>query len=60
MAVVASPLEHEVYLVMGIDEFEYDHVLGAFYSLRDAQKFCTQMMCESIYYDLWVEKHPVM
>ncbi len=49
-----------VYIVLGIDEFEHDQVLGVFSTYNDAKKFCCQTMHDTAYYDLWIEKHPVM
>jgi len=49
-----------VYIVLGIDENEHDQVLAVFYAYSDAKKYCCQMMHNTSYYDLWIEKHPVV
>lgn len=50
----------QVYVVLGIDEHGHDQVLSVFNDYRDAKHFCHFTMHETEYYDLWVEKHPVM
>lgn len=52
--------EQVIYVVLGIDEHEHDQVLALFYSYYDAKKFCGQTMNDTLYYDLWIEKHPIM
>lgn len=52
--------ETEVYVVLGIDENEHDQVLALFYTYYDAKQFCSQTMHDTCYYDLWIEKHPVL
>lgn len=49
-----------IYIVLGIDEHEHDQVLAVFNSYADAKRFCCQTMHDTAYYDLWIEKHPVM
>ena len=52
--------ETTVYIVLGIDEHEHDQVLAVFNSYYDAKTFCAETMHETEYYDLWIEKHPLM
>jgi hypothetical protein len=52
--------EELVYIVLGIDEHEHDQVLAVFKTYYDAKKYCTQTMNETDFYDLWIEKHPLM
>lgn len=52
--------ETEVYIVLGIDEHEHDQVLAVYFSYSDAKRYCCQMMHNTPYYDLWIEKHPVV
>lgn len=52
--------ETEVYVILGIDENEHDKVLAVFYSYSDAKRYCHETMHDTEYYDLWIEKHPVM
>ncbi len=52
--------ETEVYVVLGIDEHEHDQVLALYYTYYDAKQFCVRTMLDTPYYDLWIEKHPVM
>jgi hypothetical protein len=49
-----------VYIVLGIDEHSHDQVLAVFNSYGDAKKFLASTTHETNYYDLWIEKHPVM
>lgn len=48
------------YIVMGIDEHGHDQVLSVFNAYNDAKSFCARTMCQTLYYDLWIEKHPVL
>ncbi len=57
---VISLNETEVYIVLGIDEHEHDQVLAVFYTYYDAKNYCCQTMHDTAYYDLWIEKHPVV
>lgn len=57
---VASIKESFVYIVLGIDEHEHDQVLSVFNTYRDAKSYCCQTMHDTEYYDLWIEKHPLM
>ncbi len=52
--------ERSVYIVLGIDEHEHDQVLAVFNSYSDAKNYCCEMMGDTEYYDLWIEKHPVV
>lgn len=49
-----------VYVALGIDANEHDQVLSVFQTFDDAKNFCASVMGETEYYDLWIEKHPVM
>lgn len=49
-----------VYIVLGIDEHGHDQVLSVFYAYDDAKNFCALNMYENEFYDLWIEKHPVI
>jgi len=57
---VISLNETEVYIVLGIDEHEHDQVLAVFYTYYDAKNYCCQMMYDSEYFDLWIEKHSIV
>ena len=57
---VISLNETQVYIVLGIDEHEHDQVLAVFNSYYEAKRYCCQMMHNTEYYDLWIEKHPVV
>lgn len=52
--------ETEVYIVLGIDEHEHDQVLAVFSSYSDAKIYCHETMHDTAYFDLWIEKHPVV
>ena len=49
-----------VYIVLGIDEYEHDQVLAVFSTYNDARQFCCQAIHDTAFYDLWIEKHDVM
>ncbi len=57
---VVNMQERSVYIVLGIDEHEHDQVLAVFNSYSDAKNYCCEMMGDTEYYDLWIEKHPVV
>lgn len=61
MIVVPAAIKEEVYIVLGIDEHEHDQVLAVFSTYDSAKAYCCKTMGDSFdYYDLWIEKHPVM
>lgn len=61
MTIVKIPaMEHLVYIILGIDANEHDQVLGAFLRYEDAKKYCIEYLAETEYYDLWIEKHPLL
>ena len=60
MIVAAAANHEEVYVVLGIDEHEHDQVLAVFSTYHDAKSYCCKTMGDSSYYDLWIEKHPLM
>jgi hypothetical protein len=62
VVIAAAPVNgnQEVYIVLGIDENENDQVIAVFYSYTHAKRFCLKMGTETEYYDLWIEKHPIM
>ena len=57
---VISLNETCIYIVLGIDEHSHDQVLAVFNSYSDAKKYCCQTMHDTAYYDLWIEKHPLL
>jgi hypothetical protein len=57
---ILSFSDNFVYVALGIDGNEHDQVLSIFQTFEDAKKFCASVMHETEYYDLWIEKHPVM
>jgi hypothetical protein len=50
----------QAYIVLGIDEHGHDQVLSVFNSYDDARSFCAETMHSTSFYDLWIEKHPVL
>lgn len=54
------PLYKHVYVVLGIDEYEHDKVLGVFDSYQRAKQYCVKSLVDTEYLDTWIEKHPVM
>lgn len=50
----------QVYIVLGIDQHEFDQVLSVFSTFEGAKKYCMENLCwETPYFDLWIEKHEV-
>lgn len=49
-----------VYVVLGIDENEFDQVLAVCSSYEGARDYCMDMTCNPEYFDLWIEKHEVI
>lgn len=61
MSAIPAAFNVEVYIVLGIDENEHDQVLAVFSTYEGAKAYCCKTMGESFgYYDLWIEKHPLM
>lgn len=55
------PLEETaVYIILGIDAHEHDQVLGVCQSFELAKRFCMRWESETEYFDLWIERHPVI
>lgn len=52
-----SPL---AYIVLGIDEHEHDQVLAVFNSYSKARNYCAETMQDNEFFDLWIEKHPIL
>jgi hypothetical protein len=59
MTIIPFP-DRMVYVVLGIDEHGHDQVLSVFYTYADAKSYCSSTMKDNIYYDLWIEKHPIL
>ncbi len=59
MTVINFP-SNQVYIVLGIDDQGHDQVLSVFYAYNDAKAFCKDSMHDSPFYDLWIEKHPIL
>lgn len=49
-----------MYIVLGIDENEHDQVLGVCSTYEIAKNFCKQFLLTTTFYDLWIEKHPLV
>lgn len=61
MAIVEfSAIQPLVYVVLGIDEHEHDQVIAVCQTYEDAKQYCIQMQVETQFYDLWIEKHPLV
>lgn len=61
MAIVdLASLEKFVYVILGIDVHEHDQVLAVCQSYEDAKNYCIQFLGNTDYYDLWIEKHPIL
>lgn len=52
--------EQEIYIVLGIDEQGHDQVLAVFYTYYDAKCYCSRTVHDTSFYDLWIEKHPIV
>lgn len=49
-----------VYVIMGIDAYENDQVIAVCATYKDAKRYCVEHLAETEYYDLWIEKHPIL
>lgn len=49
-----------IYVILGIDEFENDRVLAVCSCYDRAKKYCAEFLCETDFYDVWMEKHTVL
>jgi hypothetical protein len=55
-----NPLPMLVYVVMGIDDRECDRLLAVCLTYQDAKNYLTRCKMETEYFDMWIEKHPVV
>jgi hypothetical protein len=61
MAIVSlSDVATQVYVVLGIDEHQHDQVLAVVRTFADAKKYCVETLSLEPYFDVWIEKHPVL
>ena len=49
-----------IYIVLGIDAHEHDQVLSVSRTFEDAKEFLQNFLGSSEYFDLWIEKHPLI
>lgn len=49
-----------VYIIMGIDAQGHDQVLSVCCCYEKAKRYCITYLAKTQYYDLWIEKHPLM
>jgi hypothetical protein len=49
-----------VYVALGIDAHERDQVLAVCNSYESAKRYCIECLVETEFFDLWIEKHPVL
>lgn len=59
MAVVNFNQERVVYVILGINVYENDQVLGVCSTYEDAKRYCIESLVETEFFDIWIEKHPV-
>lgn len=52
--------ESIVYVILGIDAHEHDQVLAVCRTYEAAKQHCIEYLCETEFFDLWIEKHPVL
>jgi hypothetical protein len=57
---VIAKLQSLVYVVLGIDAHEHDQVLAVCRTYEEAKRYCIECLAETEFYDLWIEKHPVV
>lgn len=57
---LGEPKEPHAYVVLGIDEHEHDQVLSVHATYEGARAFCISCTFKTEYYDLWIEKHPIL
>lgn len=49
-----------VYVALGIDSQEHDQVIAVCASYDEAKCYCMKTINETEFFDLWIEKHPVL
>lgn len=49
-----------VYVVLGIDANEHDQVLAVCRTYEEAKRYCIECLAETEFYDVWIEKHPLV
>lgn len=61
-----SDIKPEIYVILGIDENEHDQVLAVCKNYVDAKRYCIKYLmkgtnvCETPFYDVWIEKHQII
>ncbi len=49
-----------VYVILGVDVHEHDQVLTVCRTYEAAKSYCLHYLRDTNYYDLWIEKHPLV
>ena len=49
-----------IYIILGVDKHEHDQVIGVAQTYEDAKEVCIHFEAKTDFYDLWIEKHPLM
>lgn len=60
MSIVNFSGFEEVYIILGIDAHEHDQVLAVCRTYEEAKRYCIECLVKTEFYDLWIEKHPVL
>lgn len=50
----------EIYVILGIDDNEHDQVIAVCRNYEDAKRYCIKYLMQTEFYDLWIEKHPLL
>lgn len=52
--------EEMIYIILGVDINEHDQVLRVCRTYASAKEYCLHYLTKTDYYDLWIEKHPLL
>jgi hypothetical protein len=54
-------LQALVYVVLGIDAHEHDQVIAVCRTYEEAKRYCIECLAtQAEFFDLWIEKHPLL
>ena len=55
-----SDFRQQVYIIMGIDGEGCDQVVAVCRSYNEAKEYCILYLAQTEFYDVWIEKHPIL
>jgi hypothetical protein len=59
-AINLHDIDQHVYVILGIDEHENDRVIAVRPTYEEAKNYCVKFLALHDFYDVWIEKHPLM